>query len=89
MKIDNSILMAIPEINEEDMLRELNIQPDRGLYIGYNKEKDFKGPKDISIKSIMILRNGIYKDAIAPGLDFELDFIIGSLYEISGIIGKL
>jgi putative hydrolase of the HAD superfamily len=73
----------------KDMLGGLNIQPDRALYIGDNKEKDFKGPKDIGIKSIMILRNGIYKDAIAPGLDFEPDLIIGSLYEISGIIGKL
>jgi len=73
----------------KDMLVELNIQPDRALYIGDNKEKDFKGPKDIGIKTIMILRNGIYKDKIAPGLDFEPDFIIVSLYEISGIIGKL
>ena len=73
-----------------DMLNKFHIQPNEAIYIGDNIEKDFKGPKDLGMISIRILReNGIYRDSIAPRKDFEPDYTVSSLFDLGDLLGKL
>jgi len=73
-----------------DMLNKFHIQPNEAIYIGDNIEKDFKGPKDLGMISIRILReNGIYRDSIAPRKDFEPDYTVSSFFDLGNLLGKL
>jgi len=73
-----------------DMLNKFHIQPNEAIYIGDNIEKDFKGPKDLGMISIRILReNGVYRDSIAPRKDFEPDYTVSSLFDLGNLLGKL
>ncbi len=72
-----------------DMLDEFHIQPNEAIYIGDNVEKDFKGPKDLGMISIKVVRDGIYKNSVSPGKDFEPDYVINSLFELDNLLSKL
>ncbi|ACK41877.1 MULTISPECIES: HAD family hydrolase [Dictyoglomus] len=72
-----------------DMLNEFHIQSDEAIYIGDNIEKDFKGPKALGMVSIRVIRNGIYKNSISPGKDFDPDYVINSLFELDNLLNKL
>lgn len=68
-----------------DILEYFSCAPREAVYIGDNVEKDFKGPKEIGIFTIKILRDGIYKNSIPPDDSYEPDFIIGSLLDIEDL----
>uniref|UniRef100_A0A7V6CE31 HAD family hydrolase n=1 Tax=Thermodesulfobacterium geofontis TaxID=1295609 RepID=A0A7V6CE31_9BACT len=70
-----------------DLINKFYIKPNESVYIGDNLEKDFKGPKDIGMFTIRIVRNnGIYRDSIAPSQDFEPDLVINSLFELIDLL---
>jgi len=70
-----------------DMINCLRVKSRETVYVGDNLEKDFKGPKDIGILTIRVLRDdGIYKNSIAHKNDFEPDYVINSLLELKEIL---
>uniref|UniRef100_A0A7V4TFB5 HAD family hydrolase n=1 Tax=Candidatus Caldatribacterium saccharofermentans TaxID=1454753 RepID=A0A7V4TFB5_9BACT len=71
------------------ILTESSVSPKEAIFVGDNLEKDFKGPKDIGMKSVQVLREGIYKNAVAPDQSYEPDFRIFSLTELFDIIRRL
>lgn len=73
-----------------DMIESFQIKPYEAVYIGDNVEKDFKGPRDLGMFSIKVLRpNGIYGNSIPPSKDFEPDFAISSLCELKKLLKVL
>jgi putative hydrolase of the HAD superfamily len=72
-----------------DMLSEFRIPPNDAVYIGDNVEKDFKGPKELGMITIKVVRDGIYKNSVPPGKSFEPDYIINSLFEIDNLLLKI
>jgi putative hydrolase of the HAD superfamily len=71
-----------------EMLNKFNVQANEAVYVGDNVEKDFKGPKDLGMLSVRILRDGVYKNAIPHSKDFEPDLVIRSLLELNDILKK-
>lgn len=69
-----------------DMLWKFSLSPEEAVYVGDNLEKDFKGPNEIGMKSIRVLRRGIYRDAVAPDESYCPDFEITSLLELPGLL---
>lgn len=72
-----------------DILRWFLLRPEEAIYVGDNLEKDFRGPRMIGMKSVMVLRGGIYKDVIAPGQDYYPDFQIPSLQHLVKLVENL
>ena len=71
------------------MIEYFGLEPGESVYIGDNLEKDFKGPNILGIKSIRVIRNGIYKDATCYDEISYPDISIYSLYELADIIANL
>ena len=71
------------------MLNEFHIPPNDAVYIGDNVEKDFKGPKELGMITIKVVRDGIYKNSVAPGKAFEPGYIINSLFELDNLLIKI
>lgn len=71
----------------KDMLDEFRLEPKEAIYVGDNIEKDFKGPKELRMFSVRIVRKeGIYKDVVSPGIDYEPDYTINSLFELVDLL---
>ncbi|HPU44505.1 MAG TPA: HAD-IA family hydrolase [Dictyoglomaceae bacterium] len=74
----------------KDMLDEFQLGPEEAIYVGDNIEKDFKGPKNLGMLSVRVIRKeGIYKDAVSPGIDFEPDYTVNSLIEFVDLLTKI
>lgn len=66
-----------------DMLNYFSCTSKQAVYIGDNIEKDFKGPKEIGMLTVKILRDdGIYRDLSPPDENYLPDFIINSLFDL-------
>lgn len=65
-----------------DMLEFFSFDAKDAVYIGDNVEKDFKGPKEIGIFTIRIIREGIYKDSSPLNESYEPNLTISSLLDL-------
>lgn len=72
-----------------DILEGFLLRPEEAIYVGDNLEKDFKGPRRIGMRSVMVLRDGIYKNVIATEQDYYPDFQIPSLQNLVELIEHL
>lgn len=72
-----------------DMLASFSLLPSEAVYVGDNLEKDFKGPREIGMRSIRVLREGIYRNVQAPDGSYLPDFEVTSLFELILLIDTL
>jgi len=72
-----------------DVVSDLALTPKEAIYVGDNLEKDFKGPRAIGMKSVQILRDGIYKNAVAPKDSYYPDYQIMSLMNLISLVENL
>ncbi len=65
-----------------DMLEFFSLSAKDAIYIGDNMEKDFKGPREIGMFTIRVMRDGIYKDALPLDESYKPDITIISLFDL-------
>lgn len=63
------------------------IPPQSFVYVGDNPQKDFKGARELGLRTVRIRRkDGLYAGTEAPGPEYEPDFTISSLAELIGML---
>lgn len=87
----NDISRGESKLNEKSflkVLKALNVQPDKAVYVGDNPEKDFVIPNKLGMLSVRIIRKeGLYSSK-DDDPEFPPDYKIPSLVELIEIIER-
>lgn len=63
----------------ESLLERLEVAPHRTVYVGDNPRKDFKGPRQMGMATVRVVRPATEHSGLLPESGYEADFEVNTL----------